>query len=141
MSDKISGQASALQFVARLMALFGLIAILLSTAGIYGLLSHSIIERRREIGIRMALGAHPTQVLAMVLRQGVVLVGIGGAIGLLLGLLLARILSSFLYGVQAWDPTVYPAVPVLLALITLFATIVPAFKAATLDPVIALRDD
>ncbi len=87
MSDKISAQASALQFVARLMALFGLIAILLSTAGIYGLLSHSIIERRREIGIRMALGAHPTQVLAMVLRQGAVLVGIGGAIGLLLGLL------------------------------------------------------
>jgi putative ABC transport system permease protein len=139
MADKISAQASALQFVARLMALFGLIAILLSAAGIYGLLSHSVVERRREIGIRIALGAHPRQVLSMVLRQGASLVAVGGAIGLLVALLLARVLSSLLYGVQAWDSTIYLAMPLLLAVVTLFSTVVPAVRAATLDPVVALR--
>jgi putative ABC transport system permease protein len=141
MAEKINAQASALQFTARLMALFGLIAILLSAAGIYGLLSHSVVERRREIGIRIALGAHPRQVLLMVLRQGASLVAVGGAIGLLVGLLLARVLSSLLYGVQAWDPTIYFAVPLLLALVTLVATLVPAIRAATLDPVVTLRYD
>jgi putative ABC transport system permease protein len=139
MAEKVNQQASALQFVAGLMGLFGLVAILLSAAGIYGLIAYSVAERRREIGIRMALGAHPLHVLAMVVWQGVSLVTIGGAIGLLVGSILARFLSSLLYGVQDWDITIFAAVPLLLALVTIFATLLPARRAATVDPMIALR--
>lgn len=139
MAEKINQQAAALQFVAVLMGLFGLVAILLSAAGIYGLISYSVVERRREIGIRKALGAHPLQVLAMVVKQGVSLVTIGGVIGLLVGAILARFLSGLFYGVQSWDITIFTAVPLLLALVTIFATLIPARRAAMVDPMVALR--
>ena len=104
-----------------------------------GLIAYSVAERRREIGIRMALGARPSQVLAMVVRLTGSLVAVGGAIGLLVGFTLAQILSSMLYGVRAWDPAVYALVPLVLAFVTLLATFVPALKAARVDPNIALR--
>jgi ABC-type antimicrobial peptide transport system permease subunit len=96
MSDKINGQASALRFVAVLMGLFGIVATLLSAAGVYGLVAYSVAERRREIGIRMALGARPGQVLGMVLRLALFLVAVGGAIGLAVGFILAQLLARFL---------------------------------------------
>jgi putative ABC transport system permease protein len=139
MSEKINEQASALQFVAALMGLFGLVAILLSAAGIYGLIAYSVAERRREIGIRMALGARPSQVLAMVVKLAAFLVAIGGTIGLTAGFVLAQFLSSMLYGVRAWDPTVYALVPLLLIVVTLLATFLPALRAARVDPIVALR--
>jgi putative ABC transport system permease protein len=139
MEEKITQQASALQFVAILMGIFGLVAILLSSAGIYGLIAYSVAERRREIGIRMALGARPSQVLAMVVRLTGLLVAVGGSIGLVVGFALAQILSSMLYGVRAWDPAVYALIPLVLAFVTLLATFVPALKAARVDPNIALR--
>lgn len=103
------------------------------------MIAYSVAERRREIGIRMALGARPSQVLAMVVRLTGSLVAVGGAIGLLVGFTLAQILSSMLYGVRAWDPAVYALVPLVLAFVTLLATFVPALKAARVDPNIALR--
>jgi putative ABC transport system permease protein len=139
MTEKINVQASALQFVATLMGLFGLVAILLSAAGIYGLIAYSVAERRREIGIRMALGARSSQVLAMVVKLGVSLVVVGGAIGFVLGIVLARFLSSLLYGVQFWDPTVYAMVLLLLLVVTLLATFIPALRATQVDPMVALR--
>jgi putative ABC transport system permease protein len=139
MTKKINQQASALQFVATLMGLFGLIAIVLSTAGIHGLIAYSVAERRCEIGVRMALGARPIQVLAAVFRAASTLVGIGGSIGLVLGFILAQLLSGMLYGVRAWDPTIYANVPCLLVFVTLLATCMPALKAARIDPMVALR--
>jgi ABC-type antimicrobial peptide transport system permease subunit len=139
MTEKINEQASALQFVAALMGLFGLVAIVLSAAGIYGLVAYSVAERRREIGIRMALGARASLVLAMVVKLGVSLVAIGGAVGLVTGFILAQFLSSLFYGVQAWDPAVYALVPVLLLLVTLLATFLPAWRASRVDPMVALR--
>jgi len=139
MSDKINGQASALRFVAVLMGLFGIVAILLSAAGIYGLIAYSVAERRREVGIRMALGARPGQVLGMVLRLALFLVAAGGAIGLAVGFVLAQLLSSFLYGVHAWDPAIYAGIPPLLLIVGLFATLIPAIRAARVDPMVALR--
>jgi putative ABC transport system permease protein len=121
------------------MGILGLVAILLSSAGIYGLIAYSVAERRREIGIRMALGSRSSQVLAMVVRLTGSLVAVGGAIGLVVGFGLAQILSSMLYGVRAWDPAVYALVPLVLAFVTLLATFVPAWKAARVDPNIALR--
>lgn len=139
MSDKIDGQASALRFVAVLMGLFGIVAILLSAAGIYGLLAYSVAERRREIGIRMALGARPYQVLGMVLKLALSLVAVGGAIGLAVGFALAQVLSSFLYGVHSWDPAIYVAIPPLLLIVGVCATLIPAMRAARVDPMVALR--
>jgi putative ABC transport system permease protein len=139
MSDKINGQASALRFVAVLMGLFGIVAVLLSAVGIYGLIAHSVAERRREIGIRMALGARPGQVLGMVLRLALSLVAVGGAIGLVVGFILAQLLSSFLYGVQAWDPAIYVAIPPLLMIVSVCATLIPAIRAARVDPMVTLR--
>lgn len=139
MSDKIDGQASALRFVAVLMGLFGVVAILLSAAGIYGLLAYSVAERRREIGIRMALGARPHQVLGMVLRLALSLVAVGGAIGLAVGFALAQVLSTFLYGVHSWDPAIYVAIPPLLLIVGVCATLIPAMRAARVDPMVALR--
>jgi putative ABC transport system permease protein len=139
MDEKINRQASALQFVATLMALFGLVATLLSTAGIYGLITFSVIERRREIGIRMALGARPKQILSIVVRLAVSFVAIGGVTGLVSGFVLAQFLSRLIYGVQAWDPTVYATVSLLLLIVTLMATFLPALRATRVDPIIALR--
>ena len=139
MTEKISGQASALQFVASLMGLFGLVGILLSAAGIYGVITFSITQRRAEIGIRMVLGAQTGQILRMVLAQGFSLVTFGGVVGLTAGLVLARILSSFLYGVQAWDIAVFFTMPLILAVVTSVATLLPAARAASLDPMVALR--
>jgi putative ABC transport system permease protein len=139
MTEKIQQQASALQFVSVLMGVFGLVAVLLSAAGIYGLIAGSVADRRREIGIRMALGARPRQVLLMVVKLSFSLVAVGGAIGLAAGFALAQLLSSMLYGVHSWDPAVYLFVPVLLIVITLFATFVPAIRAARVDPMVALR--
>jgi predicted permease len=139
MSDKINGQASALRFVAALMGLYGIVAILLSAAGIYGLIAHSVAERRREIGIRMALGARPSQVLRMVLKLALCLVGIGGGVGLAVGFILAQLLSSFLYGVKAWDPAIYGTIPPLLMIVGVSATLIPAIHAARVDPMVTLR--
>jgi putative ABC transport system permease protein len=110
------------------MGLFGVVAIVLSAAGIYGLIAYSVAERRREIGIRMALGARPSQVLAMVVKHAVSLATVGGAIGLVVGFAVAQLLSSLLYGVRPWDPIVYGAVPLLLAIVTLLAALVPTLS-------------
>jgi putative ABC transport system permease protein len=139
MSEKISGQASALQFVATLMGLFGFIAMLLSSAGIYGLLAGAVAERRREIGIRMALGARPAQVLAMILKVALMLVAGAGGLGLVVGFVLAQLLSSLLYGVHAWDASVYVLVLAVLLVVTFVAVSVPAFRATRVDPLVALR--
>jgi len=139
MSQKIREQASALHMVATLMGLFGLAAIFLSAIGIYGVITHSVTERKREIGIRMALGAQKAKVVKMVMREGVLFTAMGGAIGIGLGWFLARLLSSLLYGVQAWDLAVYAGVPALLLLVSTGATAMPAMRAVRVDPVMALR--
>lgn len=87
----------------------------------------------------MALGARPHQVLGMVLRLALSLVAVGGAIGLAVGFALAQVLSSFLYGVHSWDPAIYVAIPPLLLIVGVCATLIPAMRAANVDPMVALR--
>jgi predicted permease len=118
---------------------FAALALVLASLGIYGVLSYTVAQRRREIGIRMALGAHAGQVVRMVVRQGLALWAIGIAIGLLAALALTRALASLLYGVSATDPLAFAAGAVALGLVAAVASWLPARQAARVDPMITLK--
>ena len=124
---------------ALLMGAFGLLALLLATVGIYGVLAFSVAQRTQEVGIRMALGASRASVLAMVVKQGMTLVGIGVGIGILGALGLARLMASLLFGVKASDPLTFVAATLVLGVVALVATYLPARRATSVDPVVALR--
>jgi predicted permease len=118
----------------------GVIGLLLVSVGIYGLISYSVARQRFEMGIRMALGARPGQILGMVLRQGLVLSVTGAAIGTALAFPLSRSLSSFLFGLDAVDPLTYLGVTALLVAVSLLTTLLPARSAALQNPARTLRD-
>jgi putative ABC transport system permease protein len=122
-----------------LFAAFAAVAILLAAAGIYGVISFGVSRRTREIGIRMALGAHPSQVMRTVLAGGMALVGMGAAAGLIASQFSARLLQSLLFGVSAHDVGAYAAVVVGIALVGFLANYIPARRASRVDPTTALR--
>jgi len=121
------------------MSVFGGCALLLAAIGIYGLMAYSVEQRTQEIGIRLALGAQASQVKNMVVKQGMVLALVGVVIGLGAAFGLARLITTFLFGVTAKDPLVFAAVPALLAAVALLAVWLPARRASKVDPLIALR--
>jgi putative ABC transport system permease protein len=123
-----------------LLGLFAVMAVVLASIGIYGVMSYSVTQRAHEIGIRMALGAARRSVLAMVMRQGLVLVGLGVVIGVAGSLGLTRLIESQLFGVRPSDPTTFVAVAVTLVGVAALATLIPAMRATRVDPVVALRD-
>ncbi len=122
-----------------LMTVFGGMALLLASIGIYGLMAYSVAQRTQEIGIRLALGADGGQVRNMIVKQGMELALAGVLIGIAGALALAKLITSFLYGVQARDPLVFVAVPMLLALVALLAVWLPAHRAGRVSPVESLR--
>jgi putative ABC transport system permease protein len=126
---------------AALLGLFGALALILASIGIYGVLAYSVAQRTSEIGLRMALGAQPHQVLRLVLRQGMLLALIGAAVGILVALPVARLASGLLYGVSATDPITYAAITLLLMGVALLACYLPARRATRIDPLVALRVD
>jgi len=127
------------RLIARLSGFFGVLALALACIGLYGLLSYEVSRRTREIGIRMALGAQPGDVLRLVVGQGSVLAIVGAAVGIGLALGVTRYLASILYDVQANDPLTMIAVVVLLALVALAACYIPARRAMRFDPMVVLR--
>jgi predicted permease len=127
------------RLVARLSGFFALLALVLACVGLYGLLSYEVSRRTREIGIRMALGAHPGSVLKLVLRQGIVLAIVGAAVGVGVALGVTRNLASMLYNVHPGDPATIVSVAILLTLVALAACYIPARRATRVDPLIALR--
>jgi ABC-type antimicrobial peptide transport system permease subunit len=124
---------------ATLLGVFGLLGLTLAAIGLYGVMSYSVRRRTREIGIRMALGANPHSVLAMVLRQGLTLTGVGLAVGLAIALALGRFTASLLYGISGTDRLTLVAVSAVLFLAALGASLVPAYRAAHVAPSTALR--
>ena len=123
------------------LTLFSIIALILAAIGAYGVLSYSVSQRTPEIGIRMALGARPREVLLLVLRQAMALAVLGVLIGLLAGLGLSRLLDSFLFNVSSLDPMVFIGVALMLLLVTLLASYLPARRATTVDPLLAIRTE
>ncbi|HEX2341209.1 MAG TPA: ABC transporter permease [Vicinamibacterales bacterium] len=139
MDQLVANRISRPRMYAVLTGIFAAVAVALAAIGIYGALTHSVAQRTREIGIRMALGAHRAEVMRLVLRQSLLWTVAGIAVGLAGASALARYLSGMLFGVTPLDPATFVAVSALFALIAMFASYVPARRATRVDPIIALR--
>jgi putative ABC transport system permease protein len=122
-----------------LLGIFGLLGLGLAAVGVFSVVAYSVSQRTREIGIRMALGAQPGDVTRLVLKEGMIPVGIGISVGLGAGLALAQLVASLLYGVSATDPITFASVTLLLAAVAFVACYVPARRAMKVDPIVALR--
>jgi len=122
-----------------LLAVFAGVALLLASIGIYGVVSFLVGQRTHEIGVRMALGAKPRDVLAMVLGRGAKLTMIGTGIGIIAALMLTRLMKSLLFGISTADPITFGAVSLLLIFVGLAACYIPARRAMRVDPMVALR--
>ncbi len=141
LDDEIGQATASPRFNTVLLATFAAIALLMAIVGVYGVLAFAVTERRQEIGIRMALGATPQAVLALVMKEGAALVAAGALAGLAGALALTRYLATLLYGVTATDAVTYAAVIIGLALAAAAASFLPARRAALVDPVVALRHE
>ena len=140
MTESINTQLFAQRMGANLLAGFGGLALLLASLGVYGVLAFSISRRRHELGIRMAVGADRRTIFALVIREGLRLVAIGLAIGLVASAMLTQLVASLLFGTSALDAATFAAVPALLVLVALVACYLPARRATRVDPVVALRN-
>jgi putative ABC transport system permease protein len=138
--DFLAGRFWARRLSASLAGLFSAVAILLSAAGLYGVLAYSVLRRRRELGVRIALGARTSNVLTLVLRQGLLLSGIGLTVGIAAGLLLGRFMGNILYGVSGTDPIALMLAILALGLAAASACLLPALRATRINPIIALRE-
>lgn len=141
MSEVVASSAAERRFVLALFEMFAAIGIVLAALGMYGVLSASVTERVREIGLREALGATPGQIVTMIVRQGLGLAGAGAIIGVALSIAGSRVLASQLFGISAEDPLTYVTVLGVLMLVALVACAAPAVRAARVDPMVSLRAD
>ncbi len=133
------GKARLFGLAATVVGIFGMIGAILASIGLYGVTAYAIGQRRHEIGVRMALGAWPTHILAMILKQGAVLAAVGVCLGLLVSFFVTRTFTSLLVGVSPTDPLTFGGVALLLMAVALLACAVPARQAARVDPLVALR--
>jgi len=141
MSTLRSEAVSTRRFILLIVGAFGVLALGLAAIGVYGVMSLIVSERTREVGVRLALGAQPSELLTMIVWQATKLAGVGIAIGVLIALPLAPLFDSQLYGIQSFDPATFVVVPVALLVIASLAALVPARRAMRIDRLAALRID
>jgi putative ABC transport system permease protein len=139
MDQVFSDSVSRPRFLAQLLGIFAAVALALAAIGTYGVLAYSVAVRRRELGIRMALGSSQQGLLSLVLGQGMALAGLGLVVGLLGAAALTRLASSLLFGVKPADPLTYAGVAVFMLAVAFLACLVPARRATGVDPLVALR--
>jgi putative ABC transport system permease protein len=141
MDERVSGSSSQPRFLSLLLGLFAGVAATLAAVGIYGVMSYTVAQQTRELGIRMALGAETSNVLRLVLNKGLVLSGIGIALGIGGALALGKLVATQLFQTKAADPVVFLGVSAGLVVVALFATLIPARRATRVDPMVALRSE
>jgi putative ABC transport system permease protein len=141
MNDVVAQATASPRFYLLLLASFAAAALALAAVGIYGVMSYSVARRRGEIGIRMALGAKPGDVLRLVMGEALGVAAAGAAAGLAAALALTRLMRGLLYGVGATDPATFAGVCAVLTLVALAATYIPARRAVRIDPLTALRSE
>ncbi|HEY8460661.1 MAG TPA: FtsX-like permease family protein [Blastocatellia bacterium] len=139
MAERVADQTTRSRFSAWLLSVFGALALILATVGIYSVMAYAVEQRSREIGVRVALGARAGDVLKMIIGQGMKLALLGVALGLGASLALTQLMRQLLFGVTAADPLTYGALALLLTLVSLLACWIPARRATRVDPMSALR--
>ena len=141
MSSLVEGATARERFYLMLLTAFAAVAVALAAVGIYGVMSYAVSRRTHELGLRMALGADPRHLLANVVREGMIVAAVGGAIGVVGALAISRLMASLLFGVKATDPLTFAAVATALGVVALVACYIPARRAMKVDPLNALRGD
>jgi len=139
MENIVAGAVARQRFSMLLLAIFAALALVLAAVGIYGVMSYTVAQQTREIGIRIALGARRRDVLKMTVQQGIKLVGLGLVIGLPSAFMLTRVMSSLLFGISATDSTTFLSISLVVLAVALLASYIPALRATKVDPMIALR--
>ena len=141
MQDRLHDSLARQRFSTSMLSAFAAFALLLAAVGVYGVMSYLVSQSTRDIGVRIALGAQPANILGLVARQGMELAAIGIAVGLIGALVLTRAMTSLLFGVTATDAVTFTAVTLILASVAFAATVIPARRATNVDPIVALRDE
>jgi putative ABC transport system permease protein len=141
LTDYLTSSTAWRESIAVLLGFFGILALGLAAIGIYGVMSYTVSQRSHEIGIRLALGAHPRQVLGLVVGQGVRMSLVGVGIGIVAALGLTQLLASLLFSVTPRDPLTFAGVALLVVGVALAGSFVPARRAASVDPIVALRHE
>jgi putative ABC transport system permease protein len=139
MEHIVAGAVARQRFSMLLLAIFAAVALVLAAVGIYGVMSYSVAQQTREIGIRMALGAQRSDVLTMTIKQGLKLVGLGLIIGLAAAFVLTRVMATLLFGISATDPLTFLTISFVLLVVAMLASYIPSVRAMRVDPMVALR--
>ena len=141
MDDVVTGANARPRFTLVLLATFAIVALVLAAVGIYGVISYAVSRRTHEIGVRMALGATPANVVRLIIGQGMRVVALGVVGGLAGAVLMTRLMANMIYGVHVTDPLTYVSVATLLGAVALVASYIPARRATEIDPLAAMRAD
>jgi predicted permease len=141
MAERLHDSVARQRFAASMLGAFALFALLLTTVGVYGVISYLVSQSKHDLGVRIALGAGAGNIVGLVVRQGMSLTVVGVAVGLMGAVALTRVMASLLFGVTATDTLTFGTVAALLAVAALFATVIPARRATRVDPMTVLRED